>query len=222
MVIPVKKYTSKPVDELQKRLLDWYDASGRILPWRIRPEDRAKGVVADPYKVWLSEIMLQQTTVPHATPYWEKFLKRWPQVGDLAAAPRDEVMEMWAGLGYYARARNLHKCAIVVSEDFGGDFPRTEKELLKLPGIGPYTAAAIASICFDEAANVVDGNVERVISRLYKVEAPLPLPKSKKEIKALASELVPSDRAGDYAQALMDLGATICTPISPKLSLIHI
>jgi len=139
--------------------LAWYDAQGRTLPWRIRPEERAAGQVADPYAVWLSEVMLQQTTVPHATPYWRKFLAEFPTVIDLANADRDRVLTMWAGLGYYARARNLHKCAGVVRDEHDGEFPRTEAQLLKLPGIGPYTAATIAAICFDEATNIVDGNV---------------------------------------------------------------
>lgn len=193
--------------------MDWYDAQGRSLPWRIRPEDREAGAVADPYAVWLSEIMLQQTTVPHAMPYWEKFLTHFPTVQDLAFAEQDEVMRLWAGLGYYARARNLHKCAQVVTEDFGGTFPQTEAELLKLPGIGPYTAAAIAAICFGEATTVVDGNVERVISRLHAIKTPLP--KSKTEIREKAESLTEPDRPADYAQAIMDLGATVCRPKNP-------
>jgi len=202
------------IRKARRALLAWYDAQGRTLPWRVRPEDRANGSAADPYAVWLSEIMLQQTTVPHATPYWEKFLAEFPTVRDLAAAPRDKVLTMWAGLGYYARARNLHKCAGVISEEHRGTFPGSEAELLKLPGIGAYSAAAIASICFGEATNVVDGNVERVISRLFAVEAFLP--KAKKELRDLAGTLADPDRPGDYAQALMDLGATICKPKNPK------
>jgi len=190
-----------------------YDAKGRSLPWRIRPEDRARGVIADPYAVWLSEIMLQQTTVPHATPFWEKFLARWPKVNDLASAKQDDVLAMWAGLGYYARARNLHRCAQMVRDDFGGRFPDSEAALLKLPGIGPYTAATMAAICFGEATNIVDGNVERVIARLHAEAAPLP--KSKPLLKKLAAPIADPDRPGDYGQALMDLGATICTPRSP-------
>ena len=184
------------------------------MPWRIRPEDRACGVTADPYAVWLSEIMLQQTTVAHAAPYWKAFLTRFPTVTDLAHAERDEVLAMWAGLGYYARARNLHKCAGVVADEHGGTFPKTEAELLKLPGIGPYTAATMAAICFDEPTNIVDGNVERVISRIFAVENLLP--KARGELRALAGTLAPPKRAGDYGQALMDLGATVCTPRSPK------
>lgn len=199
---------------MQAKLLGWYDTQGRTLPWRIRPEDRKAGQMADPYAVWLSEIMLQQTTVPHATPYWRKFLAEFPSVEDLANADRDRVLTMWAGLGYYARARNLHKCAQMVRDDFGGSFPQTEAQLLKLPGIGPYTAATIAAICFDEATNIVDGNVERVVSRIFKIENQLP--KARPEYRRLASTLAPHKRAGDYGQALMDLGATICTPRSPK------
>jgi len=194
-------------------LLDWYDAEGRTLPWRVRPEDRARGVGADPYAVWLSEIMLQQTTVPHATPYWRSFLARWPSVHELAAAPRDEVLAAWAGLGYYARARNLHKCAQVVSFELGGAFPDALDELRKLPGVGEYTANAIRAVAFDKPASVVDGNVERVITRLTALETPLP--KAKPQIKATAVELADPERPGDYAQALMDLGATVCTPKTP-------
>lgn len=210
--------TARPKDitALRRTLLAWYDASGRALPWRIRPEDREAGAVADPYAIWLSEIMLQQTTVPHATPYWEKFLAEFPTVQDLAAAPRDRVLTMWAGLGYYARARNLHKCARIVRDDFGGVFPNSEAALLKLPGIGTYTAAAIAAICYGEATNVVDGNVERVISRLRAVQTPLP--PAKKEIAALAGQIASPTRPADYAQAIMDLGATICRPKNPDCS----
>jgi len=204
---------SSDISVLRARLLDWYDLSGRTLPWRIRPEDRTAGVTPDPYAIWLSEIMLQQTTVPHGTPYWEKFLKRWPTVIDLANAERDEVLAAWAGLGYYARARNLHKCAGIIRDDFGGNFPVTEKELLKLPGIGPYTAATMAAICFGEATNIVDSNVERVIARLYAEDAPLP--KSKKALSDLAAPIADPNRPGDYGQALMDLGSQVCTPKKP-------
>jgi len=202
------------IRHMQAKLLEWYDAQGRTLPWRIRPEDRAKGQTADPYAVWLSEIMLQQTTVPHATPYWRKFLAEFPTVIDLANADRDRILTMWAGLGYYARARNLHKCAGVVRDEHAGLFPQSEAELLKLPGIGPYTAATMAAICFDEATNIVDGNVERVVSRIFKIEALLP--KARPEYRRMAGTLAPQNRAGDYGQALMDLGATICTPRCPK------
>ncbi len=198
---------------LRRALLDWYDGEGRTLPWRIRPEDRENGALANPYAVWLSEIMLQQTTVPHASPYWQAFLKRWPTVFDLAAAPREDVLAAWAGLGYYARARNLHKCAEVVAHDLDGVFPSDLEGLRALPGIGEYTSNAIRAVAFDKPASVVDGNVERVISRMFTIETPLP--RSKPQIKALAGELADPDRPGDYAQALMDLGATICTPKSP-------
>ena len=173
--------------------------------------------MADPYAVWLSEIMLQQTTVPHATPYWRKFLAEFPTVIDLANADRDRILTLWAGLGYYARARNLHKCACVIRDDYDGQFPQSEAELLKLPGIGPYTAATIAAICFNEATNIVDGNVERVVSRIFKIDAPLP--KARPEYRQMAGKLAPEKRPGDYGQALMDLGATICSPRSPKCEL---
>ena len=191
------------------RLLDWYDRHRRVMPWRALP-----GEPADPYKVWLSEIMLQQTTVAAVGPYFQTFLARWPRVEDLAAAPLDDVLTAWAGLGYYARARNLHRCAKVVAEDFNGRFPTTEPELLALPGIGPYTAAAIAAIAFDRVATVVDGNVERVVARLFALETPLPTAKA--ELRRLAESLTPDQRPGDYAQAMMDLGATVCLPRRPK------
>jgi A/G-specific adenine glycosylase len=190
-------------------LLDWYDRERRDLPWRAPPGRRA-----DPYKVWLSEIMLQQTTVRAVVPYFHKFLARWPTVKALAAADRDNVMAAWAGLGYYARARKLHECAVEIAANHGGKFPRTEAELIKLPGIGPYTAAAIAAIAFGEPATPVDGNVERVTARLFAVRQPLP--EAKPELKRLAATLTPHDRPGDFAQAMMDLGATICSPKSPS------
>jgi A/G-specific adenine glycosylase len=193
-------------------LLAWYDRHRRALPWRARP-----GEVADPYRVWLSEIMLQQTTVKAVGPYYMRFLARWPTVAALAAAPLDDVLKLWAGLGYYARARNLHACAKAVVERHGGQFPRTQAELGALPGIGPYTAAAIAAIAFDVQAAAVDGNVERVVARLYAVEHELPA--AKPEIRGLAEGLVPDARAGDFAQALMDLGATLCSPKKPACSL---
>ncbi len=195
-----------------ERLLTWYDHNRRDLPWRARP-----GEEADPYRVWLSEIMLQQTTVPAAAPYFRNFTERWPTVGDLAAAPLDDVLVAWAGLGYYARARNLYKCAQVVATELGGRFPETEADLLELPGVGTYTAAAITSIAFGRKATVVDGNVERVIARVFAVEEPLPNVKPK--LKALAATLTPDFRPGDYAQAMMDLGATVCTPRKPKCML---
>ncbi len=189
----------------QAAVFGWYDGSRRRLPWRALP-----GGVADPYRVWLSEIMLQQTTIAAVIPYFKKFTALWPTLSDLGAAPRDEVMTAWAGLGYYSRARNLHACAQVLAQT---GFPRTSSELLKLPGIGPYTAAAVAAIAFGEAAAVVDGNVERVVSRLFAIETPMPA--AKRIIRDQAAALTPDARPGDYAQAMMDLGATVCTPRSP-------
>ena len=200
-------------DTLRAQLLAWYDANARDLPWRVGPADHAVGVRADPYRVWLSEVMLQQTTVPHATPYFLKFTAMWPAVSDLAAAADGDVMAAWAGLGYYARARNLLACARAVAGDHGGVFPDTEEGLRALPGLGAYTAAAVGAIAFDRATNVVDGNVERVMARLFAVEQPLP--DAKPELKRLAAGLVRDDRPGDWAQALMDLGATVCRPKAP-------
>jgi len=200
-------------ETLRAKLLAWYDASARDLAWRVRPGDHRAGVRADPYRVWLSEVMLQQTTVPHATPYFLKFTARWPTVMDLAAEDDGEVMAAWAGLGYYARARNLLACARAVANEHGGVFPDTEEGLRALPGLGPYTAAAVSAIAFDRPSNVVDGNVERVMSRLFAVEEFLP--DAKAELKRLAGALVRDERPGDWAQALMDLGATVCRPKAP-------
>lgn len=199
-------------DSVPSDLLAWYDANRRDLPWRAQP-----GEQADPYRVWLSEIMLQQTTVVTVVPYFAKFLSRWPTLKNLAAAPLDDILKAWAGLGYYARARNLHKCAAAVAKECGGRFPETEKELLALPGIGRYTAAAIVAIAFGRPATVVDGNVERVMARLFAVDKPLPA--AKKPLYEHAQSLAPEKRPGDYAQAVMDLGATVCTPRSPACSL---
>jgi A/G-specific adenine glycosylase len=193
-------------------LLAWYDRHRRRLPWRA-----PAGECSDPYRVWLSEIMLQQTTVKAVGPYFEKFLARWPDVSALARASLDDVLRMWAGLGYYSRARNLHACAVAVLRDHGGAFPDTEEGLRALPGIGPYTAAAIAAIAFDRRTMPVDGNIERVVSRLYAVEEPLP--QAKPKIQELAATLLADTRAGDSAQALMDLGASICTPKKPACAL---
>ena len=198
-------------------LLAWYDGHHRRLPWRVAPPDRAVGVVADPYRVWLSEVMLQQTTVAAVKTYFEAFTARWPTVLDLAAADEQDVMKAWAGLGYYSRARNLKACADVVAAEFGGRFPDDEAGLLRLPGIGAYTAAAIAAIAFDRPATVVDGNVERVIARIFALDEPMPT--AKPEIRRLAATLTPETRPGDYAQATMDLGATICTPKAPACAL---
>ena len=204
--------TAEPTATTADLLLDWYDRHRRAMPWRALP-----GKVADPYHVWLSEIMLQQTTVATVGPYFERFLSLWPTVADLAAADLDDVLHCWQGLGYYARARNLHKCAIVVARELGGIFPDTEAELLKLPGIGPYTAAAIAAIAFDRRATVLDGNVERVMARLFAVENPLP--GSKETLRDHAISVTPDGRFGDYAQATMDLGATICSPTKPACAI---
>jgi len=193
-------------------LLAWYDCHRRALPWRAPP-----GEPADPYRVWLSEIMLQQTTVKTVGPYYARFLKRWPTIGDLAAASLDDVMRAWAGLGYYARARNLHACARVVAKRHCGVFPDNVDALQALPGIGGYTAAAVAAIAFDAPAVPVDGNVERVVARLFAVEEPLA--QAKPAIKRLAASLLPQSRSGDFAQALMDLGATLCSPKRPACAL---
>ena len=190
-------------------LLAWYDRHRRRLPWRALP-----GETPDPYRVWLSEIMLQQTTVAVVGSYFRDFLQRWPTVEALAAADLDQVLHAWQGMGYYARARNLHRCARVVVEQHGGRFPDTEDGLLELPGIGAYTAAAIAAIAFDRYATPVDGNIERVVARLFAVTDPLP--GSKPELRRLAATLTPKKRAGDFAQAMMDLGSGICTVSSPK------
>jgi A/G-specific adenine glycosylase len=193
-------------------LLTWYDRHRRKLPWRAAP-----GEIPDPYRVWLSEIMLQQTTVKTVAPYFIRFLARWPDVGALAAAPLDDVLKLWAGLGYYARARNLHACARAVVERYGGRFPASESELAMLPGVGRYTAAAMAAITFDARTVPVDGNIERVVARIYAVSNELPA--AKPELWRLAQTLVPPSRLGDFAQALMDLGATICTPKQPACGL---
>ena len=183
------------------------------MPWRTPPADKKAGVRPDPYRVWLSEVMLQQTTVAAVKEYFNRFTGRWPTIADLAAAEDGDVMGEWAGLGYYARARNLLKCARAIVNDHGGVFPDDHAALLKLPGIGPYTAAALSSIAFDLRHVVVDGNVERVMARLYDIHTPLPA--AKPELTAKAEALTPTARTGDYAQAVMDLGATICTPKSP-------
>src|SRR6056297_4358726 len=196
-----------------KELLDWYDVHARALPWRVGPGGRAAGARPDPYRVWLSEVMLQQTTVAAVRGYYERFTTRWPGVADLAAAEDGQVMGEWAGLGYYARARNLLKCARVVAEEHHGRFPGTRAALQALPGIGPYTAAAIAAIAFDAPEVVVDGNVERVMARVFDIRTPMPAAKT--AMKAAAAQLTPQGRPGDYAQAVMDLGATVCTPKSP-------
>jgi A/G-specific adenine glycosylase len=203
-----RKRASHRVEARSADLLAWYDRHRRVLPWRAAPGERP-----DPYRVWLSEIMLQQTTIKAVMPYFARFTARWPNVHALAAAPLDDVLKLWAGLGYYARARHLHACAKVVVERHGGCLPQSEAALAALPGIGPYTAAAVAAIAFDAPAAAVDGNVERVVARLFAITEELP--RAKAEIRRLTQALLPAARAGDFAQALMDLGATICTPKAP-------
>jgi A/G-specific adenine glycosylase len=192
-----------------RALLAWYDAHRRDLPWRARPGERTP-----PYAVWLSEIMLQQTTVATVKAYFERFLERWPTVDALAAAPLEDVLAEWSGLGYYARARNLHACAREIAGAHGGAFPGDEMSLRALPGIGPYTAAAIAAIAFDAPAAAIDGNVERVVTRLHAISTPLR--RAKPLIREKVEEMLPPARAGDFAQALMDLGAAVCTPRAPR------
>lgn len=206
--------TSSIVDDFAGRLLGWYDRSARALPWRIAP---GSGGEPDPYRIWLSEVMLQQTTVAAVAGYFARFTERWPTVADLAAADDADVMAAWAGLGYYARARNLLACARVVAAEHGGRFPDSEAGLRALPGIGDYTAASVAAIAFGRPAVVIDANIERVIARHRLIETPLPL--AKREIRAALEPLVPDDRPGDFAQALMDLGATVCTPRAPACAI---
>ena len=205
----VKQKKVKRTTVVPETLLAWYDLHRRAMPWRA-----LRGEKADPYRVWLSEVMLQQTTVATVGAYFLKFIQRWPTLDDLAAASLDDVLRMWAGLGYYRRARMLHQGAQKLRDEHNGVFPLDEKALLALPGFGPYTAAAVTAIAFDKPANVVDGNVERVIARIFALQEPMP--KAKPALRAAAATLVPQKRAGDYAQALMDLGATICTPRSPQ------
>jgi A/G-specific adenine glycosylase len=217
-----RKNATRPVEKLDRKrsapapaaadLIDWYEANRRDLPWRAPP-----GQKPDPYRVWLSEIMLQQTTVRAVAPYFLRFVARWPSMEALAAAPLDHVLKAWAGLGYYARARNLHVCARAVVERHGGRLPTSEAALAALPGIGPYTAGAIAAIAFGARAAAIDGNAERVMARLFAVEQELPAAKAR--LRELALTLVPRRRAGDFAQALMDLGAGICTPKRPACAI---
>ena len=203
----------QPVARHAAALLAWYERHARPLPWRVGPAARRRGVRPDPYRVWLSEIMLQQTVAKAVVPYFAAFTARWPDVASLAAAADGEVMAAWAGLGYYARARNLIACARIVRDDHGGRFPETAAALAALPGIGAYTSAAIAAIAFDERVAAVDGNVERVVARLDGIATPLP--KGKAEIRAAIESMVPEADAGAFAEAMMDLGATICTPKRP-------
>lgn len=213
----IEAHNSKMTETFAHRLLSWYARHARSMPWRVSPAQHAQGVRADPYRVWLSEVMLQQTQVATVKAYFEKFVALWPDVGALARADEEDVLKAWAGLGYYSRARNLKRCAEQVVETFGGTFPRTASELIKLPGIGDYTASAIASIAFDEPVVVIDGNVERVISRHSRIETPLPA--AKVPIRAILDEQLPRDKPGEFAQALMDLGATLCSPKNPACGL---
>jgi A/G-specific adenine glycosylase len=205
------KVSDKQIQEYRGQLLNWYDAHAREIPWRVK-----SGHAPDPYKIWLSEIMCQQTTVQAVKGYYMKFLSLWPSIHDLAKADNEDVMAAWAGLGYYARARNLHKCAKIVANDLNGNFPDTQAGLKELPGIGEYTSAAITAIAFNKPATVVDGNVERVISRFFAIEDPLP--HSKKHLKELAALFFSNytARPGDLAQSFMDLGAGICIPKAPR------
>lgn len=202
--------------EIASRLLAWYDAYHRDLPWRVAPRELASGIRPDPYRVWLSEVMLQQTTVEAVKSYFRAFVQKWPDVEALAAAQAEDVMKAWAGLGYYSRARNLKACADLVARQCGR-FPDTQTALRELPGIGAYTAAAIAAIAFDQPAAVVDGNVERVVSRLFSIATPLS--EAKGDIRAYVERMIPATRPGDFAQAMMDLGATVCTPRRPRCML---
>ncbi|MEL6113146.1 MAG: A/G-specific adenine glycosylase [Pseudomonadota bacterium] len=202
--------------QIAPALLNWYDHHARVLPWRVAPAARLSGVRPDPYRVWLSEIMLQQTTVATVAPRFNEFLARWPTVAHMARAPREDILAAWAGLGYYARARNLHACAEQVVDTFDGRFPDTEEKLLTLPGVGAYTAAAIAAIAFDERAIVLDGNIERVTARLFAHDAPLP--GAKPALRQLTQSYWPHARHGCFAQALMDLGASVCRPKTPLCS----
>jgi A/G-specific adenine glycosylase len=202
---------------IRRDLLAWYDRHARDLPWRVLPALRAADTRPDPYRVWLSEVMLQQTTVAAVREPFARFLVLWPDVHALAAADDRAVMAEWAGLGYYARARNMLACARAIATRHAGRFPDTLEGLRSLPGIGPYTAAAVAAIAFDLPAAVVDGNVERVVARLEAIETPLPA--AKPLMRARAAELAPAVRPGDHAQAMMDLGATICTPRSPSCTM---
>ena len=195
-------------------VLKWYECHARDLPWRIPPIQSRAGVRPNPYHVWLSEVMLQQTTVKAVKPYYEMFKIKWPSITKLALAKDEEIMGAWAGLGYYSRARNLMNCARVIVRDYNSIFPQEEKLLLQLPGIGPYTAAAIQAIAFNKRANVIDGNIDRIITRLFAIYTPIRL--SKNRIKLHAASVLPKSRFGDYAQALMDLGSQICTPKNPK------
>ncbi|WP_336276341.1 A/G-specific adenine glycosylase [Bartonella sp. CB178] len=203
--------------EISLLLLSWYDEKHRHLPWRITPREQAQGIRPDPYKIWLSEVMLQQTTVEAVKSYFQKFLKLWPDLPSLANAPQNDIMKAWAGLGYYSRARNLKNCAQQLIKDYGGQFPRSVKTLRTLPGIGDYTSAAIAAIAFNQPVAVIDGNVERIITRLFAITSVLP--EAKSEIREKVKKIIALNRPGDFAQSMMDLGATICRPRKPSCPL---
>jgi A/G-specific adenine glycosylase len=200
------------IDVFRQNLLTWYDQSGRDLPWRVKG-GRVKGGLGDPYRIWLSEVMLQQTTVAHVIPYFEAFTKLWPRLSDLAAADEASVMARWAGLGYYARARRLLGCAHLLMRDYKGLFPTSEAELLKLPGFGPYTAAAVSAFAFGQATNVVDGNIERIMARFYAVDQLMPVAKTL--LRDRAGLWVRAERASDWPQSLMDLASLVCRPKAP-------
>ncbi len=199
---------------ISKILLRWYAEHGRVLPWRVKPKDVEAGKSPDPYKVWISEIMLQQTTVNTVIPYFKKFIKKWDRIDKLSYADESDILAFWAGLGYYARGRNLLKCARELSEKYDSKIPNDKKTLLKLPGIGEYTASAIRSIAFGEREVVIDANIERVVCRLFKIEKPIN--QSKKDIKKYASKLFPKHYSGDFAQALMDFANAVCKPKKPN------
>ena len=204
---------SKEGRAFAQRLLDWYADNARSMPWRVTPADHVLGVYADPYRVWLSEVMLQQTQVTTVIRYFNDFVERWPDIQDLAAAELEDILKAWAGLGYYSRARNLKKCADIIVEEHSGAFPDNYRELRELPGIGDYTAAAIASIAFNEAVVVIDGNIERVVSRHRMISTPFP--KAKEDVRAVLEEVLDPENPGEFAQAMMDLGATLCSPRNP-------
>lgn len=217
MTIPSAKKPKASSNDFSAKLLNWYDINARQMPWRIMPADSKKGIFQDPYFTWLSEVMLQQTQVATVKEYFLKFITNWPTVNDLTNADEEDVLKAWAGLGYYSRARNLKKCADIIVADYDGLFPQTVDELLKLPGIGDYTASAISSIAFGKAVPVVDGNVERVIARVKRIKTPIL--EAKPQIRKITNGLLDKKRGGDFAQAMMDLGATICMPKKPDCSL---
>ncbi len=195
-------------------LLKWYDKDARKLPWRIPPELTKKGVKNDPYKIWLSEIMLQQTGVKTVQNYYLKFINKWPKIQNLNEASENDILKEWSGLGYYRRALNLKRCAKIICDNYNGKFPDSEKDLLNLPGIGNYTAAAIISIAFNKPAIVIDGNIKRITSRLYEIKEEIK--KNNSQIHEALVKIFSKKRPGDFAQALMDLGSTICKPVNPK------